>query len=39
MSKELKTLSALAVLFAFFYVVPFSHPNVSAAIFEAFRLL
>jgi len=38
-SKELKTLSALAVLFAFFYFVPFSHPNVSAAIAEAFRLL
>ncbi|MBM4049845.1 MAG: permease [Planctomycetes bacterium] len=32
-------MSALAVLFAFFYVVPFSHPNVSAAIAEAFRLL
>ena len=39
MRKELKVFGVLAGIFAFFYLVPFSDPKVSAAVGEAFRLL
>lgn len=39
MSKQAKTFLTLGGIFVFFYFVPFANPKVSAAIFEAFRLL
>ena len=39
MRREIKTLSVLIGIFLFFYFVPFSNPKVTAAIYEAFRLL